>query len=356
MSRVGRGTTLAALLLLAPLVACTGDDGADEPAAPPPSSSGETSPSTSPSPGPTQPPTPTEQNETLPPVTDRTSLPQLMREEFRGSRIRFTALEGETASYTRHRVLYRSGDVRVSGVLLRPKGRGPFPGIVLNHGYIDPAIYAPGQGLAREQDWLANAGFVVLHTDYRGHADSDPATPLERESRLGYTRDALNAVQSLKREPYVDPDKMAMLGRSMGGGITLNALVAQPGIVDAAVVYASVSSRYLDNLRHFTARSRPEAVDAVFERFGTPQEEPGFYRGLSSRTYFDRITEPVLMHHGTDDEQCPFPWARTTQGLLTEAGVASRLEVYPGEQHSFTPQWQASIEETVRFLRRRLDV
>ncbi|SDC01228.1 alpha/beta hydrolase family protein [Nocardioides lianchengensis] len=352
-----RRTAAAALLLLAPLVACSDDDSSDAPDAAPSASTPPTQqPSATSAPTPTEPAEPAEPADTLPPVTDRTSLPQLMREEFRGSRIRFTELEGETASYTRHRVVYRSGDVRVSGVLLRPKGEGPFPGIVLNHGYIDPDVYVTGQGLAREQDWLANAGFVVLHTDYRGHAGSDPATALDRESRIGYTRDALNAVASLKREPYVDADKMAMLGRSMGGGITLNALVAQPGIVDAAVVYASVSSRYLDNLRHFTAVSRPDAVDAVYERFGTPQEAPEVYRGLSSRTYFDRITEPVLMHHGTDDEQCPFPWARTTQRLLTEAGVESRLEVYDGERHAFVPEWQASIEETVRFLKRRLDV
>ena len=55
-------------------------------------------------------------------------------------------------------------------MLLVPTGKGPFPGIVLNHGYIEPSIYVTGQGLAREQDWLARAGFVVLHTDYRGHA------------------------------------------------------------------------------------------------------------------------------------------------------------------------------------------
>ena len=62
-------------------------------------------------------------------------------------------------------------------MLIRPKGPGPFPGIVLNHGYIEPSYYVTGQGLAREQDWLARAGFVVLHTDYRGHAASDPVPP-----------------------------------------------------------------------------------------------------------------------------------------------------------------------------------
>jgi dipeptidyl aminopeptidase/acylaminoacyl peptidase len=291
----------------------------------------------------------------LPAVHHPVSLPALMRKKFGPTRIVRQSLLGTADAYTRHSVTYRSGDLTISGVLLVPTGKGPFPGIVLNHGYIDPAYYVTGQGLAREQDWLARAGFAVLHTDYRGHADSDPAPDLDREARLGYTEDSINAVRALRREPYVDPDRMAMLGRSMGGGVTLNALVAKPGLVDAAVIYASVSSRFLDNVNHFTVPNRPEAATALYDRFGTPQEAPRFYRELSSRTYFDRITEPVLMHHGTNDESCPFPWATTTHRLLRRAGVDARLAVYPGEMHSFIPRWQDSIIRTVKFLRRELD-
>lgn len=347
----------AAALLLVLLAACSDPAPSAEPTSSPSPTATSESPAELPEPTPTQEPDSSEApEEALPPVRHPVSLPALMREELGPTRITYQRLQGTADAYTRHEVTYRSGDLTVSGVLLRPRGRGPFPGIVLNHGYIEPSIYVTGQGLAREQDWLARAGFVVLHTDYRGHAASDPASDLDRETRLGYTRDALNAVRALKREPYVDADRMAMLGRSMGGGVTLNALVARPGLVDAAVVYASVSSRYLDNLRHFTVPNRPEAVTALFDRFGAPAEEPSFYRGLSSRTYFDRITEPVLMHHGTNDESCPFPWARTTQRLLTRAGVDSQLEVYPGEMHSFVPRWQDSIIRTVQFLRRQLDV
>ena len=145
-----------------------------------------------------------------------------------------------------------------------------------------------------------------------------------------------------------------MLGRSMGGGVTLNALVAYPGLVEAAVIYASVSSSFPENLVHFTEPNRPEELQQFYARFGTPQDNPRFYRDLSSRTYFDRITEPVLIHHGTADETCPFPWARTTQRLLERAGVDSTLEVYEGEHHAFVPRWQDSIERTVQFLRAAL--
>ena len=260
-----------------------------------------------------------------------------MRADFDGRGLRVLRTEVRTDAYTRQQVTYRSNGTVVSGVLLRPHGRGPFPAVVLNHGYIEPSAYVTGQGMAREQDWLARAGFVVLHTDYRGHAAGDPAGDLERELRLGYTRDSINAVLALERLPYVDADKTAMVGRSMGGGVTLNALVAAPGIVDAAVDLRAASARASSTTcDHFTlpepargrARARPTG--------SAPRSRtPAFYRGLSSRTYFDRITEPVLIHHGTVDGTCPPRWSRTTQRLLERAGVDSTLVEYPGEDHAF---------------------
>lgn len=347
-----RRLAAAGVLLLA--TGCTSDADPGSEAGPAPATSATAAPpSERPSETPTGTPTPTE--EPLPEVVDEVSLPALMRQPPSGGKPRVLRTEVETADYTRQQVTYRSDDLTVSGVLLRPRGKGPFPAIVLNHGYIEPSVYVTGQGLAREQDALARAGYVVLHTDYRGHAASDDVPPLDRETRLGYTRDAVNAVDALKKLPYVDPERLAMLGRSMGGGVTMNALVTQPGLVDAAVIYASVSSKYLENVDHFTRDSRPEAVDALFDRFGTPQARPRFYRELSARTYFDRITEPVLAHHGTLDGTCPPPWARTTQRLMTEAGVDARLRWWEGEDHAFYARWQDSMDETLRFLERRLN-
>ena len=78
---------------------------------------------------------------------------------------------------------YASGDLTISGVLNIPAGPGPFPALVLTHGYIDPAIYRTvgddaRAGLPRPR------GYVVLHTDYRNHAASDD-DPSRRPSRSG---------------------------------------------------------------------------------------------------------------------------------------------------------------------------
>lgn len=298
-------------------------------------------------------PVQTPEEKTLPPLTDPVSLPALMREEPDGGRPRILRTIETTVAFIRYAVLYRSGDTQVSGVMLRPRGQGPFPGIVLNHGYIEPSSYVTGQGLAREQVALATNGFVVLHTDYRGHAASDPADELEREARLGYVRDAANAVDALRKLSYVDDDRLAMLGRSMGGGVTHGVLVTHPGLVDAAVIYASVSSRFVENQRHFSDPGRPATVDAFEKLHGTEREAPGFYAGLSNRSYVDRITEPVLSLHGSIDRTCPPRWARETQRAMTRAGVDSTLQFYEGEDHAFDDRWQESMDRSIRFIRQQ---
>ena len=272
--------------------------------------------------------------------------------------MRTVGVVGRYSTYTRYAVRYLSGDLSISGIMNVPDGKGPFPVLVLCHGYIDPAYYVTGQGLAREQDYLARQGYVVLHTDYRNHASSTDDPRAERQMRLGYTADVINAVRAVKQSslPYVDGDRVGLLGRSMGGGVVLNALVTRPGLVDAATVYASVSSRAVDNFNRWIRDDpgRSALSDYVLDRWGEPRDNPSFWRGISSRPYFGRITEPVLMHHGTQDESCPLPWARQTFAALEANDVAAKLHLYPGEMHTFYAGWQLSIRRTAAFFDRQL--
>lgn len=292
------------------------------------------------------------------PVPHPVSLPALMAGEDDGGDLRVGAVLARTDAYTRYAVTYRSSGLRISGVMNVPRGTGPFPVLVLNHGYIDPAVYVTGQGLRREQDYLARAGYVVLHTDYRNHAGSDTDPQADLRLRLGYGQDAVNAVLALKASglAYVDAERVGMLGRSMGGGVTFQALVTRPGLVDAAVVYAPVSSDVVDNYDRWTRGQpgRQQLADAIVRAYGSPESAPEFWRGVSPRTYFSRITEPVLIHHGTADESCPIDWSRQTQAALRAAGVDSELLVYDGEPHAFGAAWRDSMARTVAFFAEHL--
>jgi dipeptidyl aminopeptidase/acylaminoacyl peptidase len=243
-----------------------------------------------------------------------------------------------------------------------PHGRGPHPALVLAHGYIDPAVYVSGQGLMREQDYLARAGFVTLHVDYRGHASSDDDPQAEVGLRLGYTGDVINAALALRRGPrFVDDDRIGLVGRSMGGGVLYNAVVVRPGLFDAAVAFAPVSSDTADNFDRWIRPDpgRSGLATEILDRYGDPARgadgrRPAFWRDVSPRTFFDRVRTLLMVHHGTSDDSCPIRWTYRTVDALERAGARVRLHVYEGEEHAFVPQWPLSMERTVAFLDRHL--
>ena len=289
----------------------------------------------------------------------------LAEQRHRGDRLRLGAVRERTSEYTSYDVTYRSRTTTrrgeesytISGVLNVPTGRGDFPAVVLAHGYIDPAVYVRGQGMTRERGYLAARGYIALHVDYRNHAESDDDPRLQTRMRLGYSADVINAVKALRSSPDVpvDDDRVALFGRSMGGGVILKALVAEPGLVGAASLWGSVSSLERENYDQFI---RPDPEDAglrdqLARRYGTPEQDPRFWRENSSSPYFDRITEPVLLVHGRYDDTCPPRWATATQRALREAGVSSELEWY-ADGHAFGPAFNAAMNRTVRFFDRRL--
>lgn len=286
------------------------------------------------------------------------SLPALFEKDFDGRGLRLEGEIARTDAYVQHTVTYRSGRLRISGVLSVPHGKGPFPALVLAHGYIDPDVYQNGQGMRRERDRLARAGYVVLHTDYRHHGRSSKDPSIERDLRLGYTEDVVNAVHALRRTTRVpvDDGRIGLVGRSMGGGVVYNVLAAQPGLVDAAVVFAPVSSLAAENFDRWVRPDpgRSGLARTLIRRYGDPADGGRVWREVSPRTYFNRITEPVLIHHGTSDDSCPIRWSRQTTRALEAAGVDVRLRVYAGEEHAFGPQWPLSMDRTVAFLERNL--
>ena len=277
-----------------------------------------------------------------------------MAKEYDGRGLRVGRTIARTSAYTRYFVTYQSGDLTISGIMNVPAGAGPFPVLVLNHGYIDPDVYTNGRGLAREQDYLARRGYVVLHTDYRNHAQSDDDPDSDLRLRLGYTEDVVNAVMAVKRSSlrYLDRERVGLLGRSMGGGVTLNTLVVKPGLVDAAVVYASVSSDAVDNFNRWIRgqAERRRLAQRIIAEYGSPQGSPAFWRNVSAVNFFDRVSEPILLHHGTADESCPIVWSHRTLAALQRHDKDAKLFTYPGEPHAFVAAWPTSIRRTADFF------
>lgn len=284
------------------------------------------------------------------------SIPGLAEYEPTGRDLKIGRVIDSNMSYTRYFVTYKSDDLTISGVLLIPRGAGPFPVLFLNHGYIDPAVYTNGRGLKREQDYFARRGFAVLHSDYRCHAQSSCPTdddPLAR--RLFYAKDVMNAVQAVKvsGEPRLSTEKFGMLGHSMGGGVAQTIIVAKPDLVDAVVLYAPVSSDYRDSYERYTQR-RPEEVGRIEQLYGRPDDNTKFWDDLGPRWFFDRIIIPIHIFQGTNDADVPIEWSDKTVELLKAAGRDVTYHVYQDQPHEFTTSWGTFMADSAAFFKRVL--
>ncbi|MBN2386464.1 MAG: alpha/beta fold hydrolase [Anaerolineales bacterium] len=212
------------------------------------------SPSLTPSPTATPTFTPTVTLTPTPmPIVHPMSIPVMRAGEYPGSEIVVERELERRGNYRRYYAYYLSEGYKIYGLLTIPNGdppEGGWPALVFNHGYIAPSIYRTTERYVTYVDRLARSGYVVFRIDYRGHDRS------EGEARgaygdPGYTVDVLNAVASLAQHPAVNPEKIGMWGHSMGGFLTLRAMVISPDI-KVGVIWAGVVVSYPEMLYNWT--------------------------------------------------------------------------------------------------------
>src|SRR5581483_11108846 len=124
----------------------------------------------------------------------------------------------------RERISYYSDGLKLSGILNTPdNSQGKrFPGVLLVPGFMSTAdAFFPGFA-----DELNRGGFVSLTMDFRGFGQSEGV----RGEVIPYLQiyDASNAISYLQSRPEVNPDKIAILGVSLGGG-EANSHAKSPG-------------------------------------------------------------------------------------------------------------------------------
>lgn len=284
------------------------------------------------------------------------SIPHFRTMALVGSGLDLYDVLDDNAAYTRYAVRYLSNGLAITGIMNIPKGAGPFPLLVFNHGYIAPSVYTQGRGLKREQDYMARQGFTVLHTDYRGHAGSDesPMTEDVYDGNLEYAMDSANAVAAVRaaKLPTVDAARVGMLGHSLGGGVTMAVLTGRPDLVSAAVLYAPVNASVWENFTRW--RSERDEGDRTVAQFGTPETQPETWARLSPRTYFADIQAPVLLFQGSADKDVPEAWSDGLAVDLEAAGRDIEYVEYPGEGHEFGPKWSDFMARAAAFFQREL--
>ena len=286
-----------------------------------------------------------------------------MRErDYPGSDLHVEQTLAAGSSYRRYIASYRSDGLKIFGLLTVPMGSKPahgWPVIIFNHGYIPPQQYRTTERYVAYVDAFARAGFIVFKPDYRGHGSSE-GQALSGYGTPDYTVDVLNAVATLKHYPLANPDRLGMWGHSMGGQVTLRALVVDPSI-KVAVIWAGVVAPYGDLLNSWHPPNPPPPPAGRFswrrsfiETYGSPQTNPGFWNAISPNSFVSDITAPVQLHHSVRDEEVPVQFSRTLAQELKDAGKPVQLFTYPGDDHNLSASFSLAMSRSVAFFDRSL--
>lgn len=255
------------------------------------------------------------------------------------------------AGFTRYLISYPSDGLTIGGFMNIPTGRGPFPVILVNHGYMPTDSYETLTYTTKYADALARAGYLVLHPNYRNHRGSDYGVDA---FRAGYAIDVLNLLELAKRLPEARPEAIGMWGHSMGGGITLRALTVTDD-VRAALVYGSMSADEIETIERRRERWGPAAEVTRRGYPLTPEEDPAFYAAISPINYLQYVTAPIAIHHGVLDDSVPYRWSERLRDELTAAGKPVDFFAYPDQPHNFYGAgYDLLMARTIAFFDREL--
>ncbi|MFQ5999827.1 MAG: alpha/beta fold hydrolase [Candidatus Bathyarchaeia archaeon] len=250
-------------------------------------------------------------------------------------------------------VWYKSSDGLKIHAWYLPAGHGtpPYPAVVWPHGGPWWQTYDTWNPYLQS---ISQSGFAVLAPNFRGSTGygaefrnldlSDPGG--------GDLEDVVSGAEWLGKQSEIDSSKIAIMGGSYGGFMTLIALTKKPEVFAAGVAVVPVT----DWLEMY------ELSDAAFRRFmeelfeGPPDKKEELYRDRSPITYISQIKAPVLIIHGRHDSRCPIQPVEKFVKKLNEMTHPHEFRVQEKEGHGFA-RVDANIQEVktaVEYLRKTL--
>jgi dipeptidyl aminopeptidase/acylaminoacyl peptidase len=269
-----------------------------------------------------------------------------------GGQIEFLEVMDQNLYFTRYLIRYPSDGLNIYGFANVPNDEEIHPVIIALHGYIDPEVYNTLDYTTRYADALATAGYIVLHPNLRGYPPSDDG---ENLFRVGMAIDVLNLIalvqsQSGGTDPLgtANPASIGLWGHSMGGGISTRVITVSDDI-RAAVLYAAMSG---DEQTNYAAIREWSGQERGIEELSVPVEA---LTSISPMYFFDTISAPVSIHHGTADEQVPMSWSVTTCERLNLLGKNVECLYYENMPHTFYGQGEEQfIQNSIDFFNRYL--
>jgi dipeptidyl-peptidase 4 len=221
--------------------------------------------------------------------------------------------------------------VKLDGWLIKPKDFDPSKKYsILIYVYGEPAAQTV---VDRWDDWngtfhraLAQAGYIVASFDNRG----TPAPKGRAWRKVIYgnvgvlsSKEQALALQALEQaRPYIDPNRVAVWGRSGGASNTLNLMFRHPELYKVGMAVVPVADQRL--------------YDSIYqERYmGLPQDNAEGYKAGSPINFAEGLHGNLLLVHGSGDDNVHYQGTELLVNRLIELGKPFDFMTYPGRTHA----------------------
>ncbi|MEM8963833.1 MAG: alpha/beta fold hydrolase [Acidobacteriota bacterium] len=227
---------------------------------------------------------------------------------------RLDSLAENPSSLPRLQYVTVGEDLVFHAALVRPRDfdkTKKYPVIVKVYGGPTSQVVQRSRNRYAFEQWMADQGFVVVLIDNRGTPNRDREwTRALKNNFVDIVLEDQEAVlrQLGERFGELDLDRVGMYGWSYGGYISAMAAMRRGELFKAGVAGAPVTDWH-DYDTHYTERY-----------IGLPQENPEAYRVSNVLTYADQLEVPLLIIHGTADDNVYFVHALKMSDALFRAG------------------------------------
>ena len=227
-----------------------------------------------------------------------------------------------------------------------------YPGIVLVHGGFH---YSLDEEMFGYIERFVTEGYVVIFPEYRGSRGYGDAQYHAQEYGGKDTDDVLAGAELLATKSYIDPLRLAIVGRSRGGLEALLAIERAPKRFKAAVDVVGIADFLMYMAYKPEYRRNEVARESQFG--GLPNTKLDKYIEASAVNFVAKIETPVLIHATTYDRTVPYQLhsGRMVE-LLKAHGKTYEYKLYehaPGG-HAFsdgdTEEARDSLNRIVAFL------
>jgi dipeptidyl aminopeptidase/acylaminoacyl peptidase len=184
----------------------------------------------------------------------------------------------------------------------------------------------------RSIQYLVNQGYFVIAPNYRG--SSGYGKEFEdanlHDMGGGDLQDVISAAEWIKKTGFIDPKKVAVMGGSYGGYLTMMAITKAPDLWAAGVPIVPFVNWFTE-----IENEDPLLRQYDLSTMGDPMKDKTLLQERSPINFVDQIKAPLLLLAGGNDPRCPKTEAEQVASAIKKRNGVAELKVYENEGHGF---------------------